>query len=183
MAKKDNKQNEEVIDENINTEETVTDTNADEQQVEAEAGSTNNEVQQIKDKYLRLFSDFENYKKRTAKETLELRRTASKEVMMAIIPVLDDFERARQNAAKDNTEETFSEGVQLVYDKLFKTLQSKGLEMMKTTGEVFDSELHEAITKIPAPTPEMKGKIIDTIEFGYTLNDQIIRYAKVVIGE
>jgi molecular chaperone GrpE len=182
MAKKDNKQNEELMDETINMEETATDNTA-EQQTEAEEANVNNEVQQIKDKYLRLFSDFENYKKRTAKETLDLRRTASKEVMMAIIPVLDDFERARQNAAKENTEETFSEGVQLVYDKLFKTLKSKGLDMMKSTGEVFDSELHEAITKIPAPTPDLKGKVIDTIEFGYTLNDQIIRYAKVVVGE
>jgi molecular chaperone GrpE len=114
---------------------------------------------------------------------LELRKTASKDVMMAIIPVLDDFERARINASKSDTAESFSEGVQLVYDKLFKTLKSKGLEIMKSTGEQFDAELHEAITKIPAPTPEMKGKIIDTIEFGYTLNDQIIRYAKVVVGE
>ena len=102
---------------------------------------------------------------------------------MAIIPVLDDFERARVNAAKSQTEENFSEGVQLVYDKLFKSLKAQGLEMMHSTGEVFDSEFHEAITKIPAPTSEMKGKIIDTIEFGYTLNNQIIRYAKVVVGE
>lgn len=181
MAKKDSKQNEEVMDENINVEDTATDTKSEEQQTSAD--TVNNEVQQIKDKYLRLFSDFENYRKRTAKETLEIRRTASKDVMMSIIPVLDDFERARQNAAKDNNDESFSEGVQLVYDKLFKALQAKGLEMMKSTGEVFDSELHEAITKIPAPTPDLKGKVIDTIEFGYTLNDQIIRYAKVVVGE
>jgi molecular chaperone GrpE len=179
MAKKN--KSEEVVEEQQEAvnEQTL---NTEEQVQEGEAGASD-ELAQMKDKYLRLFSDFDNYKKRTARETLELRKTASKDVMMAIIPVLDDFERARINASKSDTAESFSEGVQLVYDKLFKTLKSKGLEIMKSTGEQFDAELHEAITKIPAPTPEMKGKIIDTIEFGYTLNDQIIRYAKVVVGE
>ena len=183
MANKDNKTQEEVKDETMNTEDPQMDVQEEQSATDESAGNGSDEVQQMKDKYLRLFSDFENYKKRTARETLDIRKTASKEVMMAIIPVLDDFERARVNAAKSETEENFSEGVQLVYDKLFKSLKAQGLEMMHSTGEVFDSEFHEAITKIPAPTPEMKGKVIDTIEFGYTLNNQIIRYAKVVVGE
>lgn len=138
---------------------------------------------ELKDKYLRLFAEFENYKKRTFKEKLELMKTAAQDTMSALLPVLDDFDRAKKNADNESTEETFSEGVNLVYNKLYSVLKNKGLEVMESKGEVFDPELHEAITEIPAPNPELKGKIVDTIEKGYTLKDKIIRHAKVVIGK
>ncbi len=103
--------------------------------------------------------------------------------MSTILPVVDDFDRAKANAEKADTEETFSNGVELVYQKLKRALVSLGLKQMVSTGEAFDAELHEAFTEIPAPTPDMVGKVVDTIEPGYTLNDKLIRHAKVVVGE
>ena len=140
------------------------------------------ELAELKDKYLRLFAEFDNYKKRTVKEKLTLMKTASQDIMESILPVLDDFDRAKKSADDENNSEVFSEGVSMVYNKLNSLLKSKGLEQMNSTGETFDPELHEAITEIPAPTEDMKGKIIDTIEQGYYLNDKIIRYARVVVG-
>ena len=141
------------------------------------------EVAEMKDKYLRLFAEFDNYKKRTAKERLELIRTASEDVLSSLLPVLDDFQRAKKAADDEKSDEVFSEGVTLVYNKLHNILETKGLKQMEIENHAFDPELHEAITKIPAPSVEMKGKIIDVIEPGYLLHDKIIRYAKVVIGE
>lgn len=141
------------------------------------------ELAELKDKYLRLFAEFDNFKKRTVKEKLELMSTASQDIMAHLLPVLDDFDRAKQSADDENTQEVFSEGVSLVYEKLYSLLKSKGLESMKTTGEVFDPELHDAITEIPAPVEDMKGKIVDTVEKGYKLRDKIIRHAKVVVGK
>lgn len=138
---------------------------------------------ELKDKYLRLYAEFDNFKRRTVKEKLELMRTAAQDTMTALLPVLDDFDRAKKNAEDDSTTEVFTEGIQLVYQKLYSVLTQKGLEPMESTGEVFDPELHEALTEIPAPTEEMKGKIIDTIEKGYKLGDKIIRHAKVVTGK
>lgn len=138
---------------------------------------------ELKDKYLRLYAEFDNFKRRTVKEKLELMRTAAQDTMTALLPVLDDFDRARKNAEDDNTTEVFTEGIQLVYQKLYSVLTQKGLEPMESTGEVFDPELHEALTEIPAPSEDMKGKIIDTIEKGYKLGDKIIRHAKVVTGK
>jgi molecular chaperone GrpE len=141
------------------------------------------EIAELKDKYLRLFAEFDNYKKRTARERLDLIRHASEDIMVGLLPVLDDFDRAKKNADSEDSGESFSEGVQLVYHKLKQVLQQKGLKEMDTAETEFDPELHEAITKIPAPSEELKGKIIDHIEKGYYLNDKIIRHAKVVIGE
>lgn len=141
------------------------------------------ESDDLKDKYLRLFAEFDNYKKRTIRERLDLMKSASQDMMTAILPVLDDFDRAQKNAeAQEKTGDPVLEGLLLVHTKLYGILRQKGLEDMDPTGEDFDSELHEAITEIPAPTPEMKGKVIDTIEKGYRLNDKIIRHAKVVVG-
>ena len=122
-------------------------------------------------------------KKRNIRERMDLMKNASQDAFSALLPVIDDFDRAKNSADDEGSEEAFSEGVLLVYNKLNTILNSKGLKKMETTGEVFDPEMHEAITKIPAPSEEMKGKIIDTIESGYYLNDKIIRYAKVVVGE
>lgn len=138
---------------------------------------------ELKDKFLRLMAEFDNYKKRTLKEKIEFMKTASQDTLSALLPVLDDFDRAKKNAEDENSKEPFSEGVALVYAKLYNTLKQKSLEPMDTNGEAFDPELHEAITEIPAPTEEMKGKIIDTIEKGYILKDKIIRHAKVVVGK
>ncbi len=137
---------------------------------------------ELKDKYLRLFAEFDNYKKRTIKEKIELMRTAAQDTLTALLPVLDDFDRAKKIADDENTQEHFSEGVNLVYQKLYKVLKQVGLEPMDTEG-AFDPELHEAITEIPAPDESMKGKIVDTVEKGYLLKDKIIRHAKVVVGK
>ena len=109
--------------------------------------------------------------------------TAGRDTISVLLPVLDDFDRAKKNAEDENSTEPFSEGVMLVYDKLYKNLEQKGLKAMESTGEEFDPELHEAITEIPAPNEEMKGKVMDTVEKGYFLKDKIIRHAKVVVGK
>ncbi|MCB0645602.1 MAG: nucleotide exchange factor GrpE [Saprospiraceae bacterium] len=141
------------------------------------------QVEESKDKYLRLFAEFDNYRKRTMKEALDVRQTAAKDTIISLLPVLDDFERAKKLSDHENSTEVFSEGVSLVYQKLFSTLEAKGLKAMESNGEVFNPEFHEAITEIPAPNEDMKGKIIDTVERGYFLNGKIIRYAKVVVGK
>lgn len=140
------------------------------------------QVEELKDKYMRLYAEFENYKKRSIREKIDWMKTASQDTLTALLPVLDDFDRAKKYA-NDNVEAGFSEGVDLVYQKLYMTLKSKGLEPMESNGETFDPELHDAITEIPAPDSKLKGKVIDTIEKGYRLNDKIIRHAKVVVGK
>lgn len=145
--------------------------------------STDQELQELKDKYLRLMAEFDNYKKRTFREKLDTINQAARDTVLAILPVLDDFDRAKLMAEDDSTEEVFTDGVQLVYNKLHSVLKGKGLAVMESNGELFDSELHEAMTEIPAPSDDLKGRIVDTIEKGYTLNDKIIRHAKVVVGK
>jgi len=141
------------------------------------------EIEQEKDKYLRLFAEFENFKKRTAKERIELFKTANQEVISALIPVLDDFNRANQQMekAKGGIDQ---EGIQLIYNKFSEVLKTNGLKQTEEKiGDSFDAELHEAITQIPSPKKEDKGKIIDIVEVGYQLGDRIIRYPKVVVGQ
>ncbi len=135
-----------------------------------------------KDRYLRLFAEFENYKRRTGKERIELFKTASQDVMTALLPILDDFDRALKEIEK--TDDDHLKGIALISNKFKETLKQKGLEPIETEpGQVFNADHHEAVTQIPAPTDDMKGKIIDVIEKGYTLGDKIIRYPKVVIGQ
>ena len=141
------------------------------------------ELGELKDKYIRLLAEFENYKKRTVREKLDLMGTAAQDTIAALLPVLDDFDRAKAHAENENNDEPFSEGVALVYNKLYTILNQKGLTPMESTGAAFDPEFHEAITELPAPSEEMKGKIMDTVEKGYVLNEKIIRYAKVVVGK
>ena len=141
------------------------------------------ELTESKDKFLRLFAEFDNFKKRTAKERMDFRATAGMDTLQAFLPVMDDFDRAKKVAENEDNDEVFSEGVKLVYQKLKSVLTSKGIKVMESTGETFDPELHEAITEIPAPTEDMQGKIIDTIEQGYYLHDKIVRYARVVVGK
>lgn len=136
-----------------------------------------------KDKYLRLYAEFDNYKKRSLREKIDYMKTASSETVKALLPVLDDFDRAKASADDDASEEFWTEGILMIYNKINNTLKAQGLEAMESTGETFDPEFHAAVTEIPAPTEEMKGKIIDTIEKGYLLKDKIIRHAKVVVGK
>ncbi len=141
------------------------------------------EVADLKDKYLRLYSDFENYRKRTAKERLDLITTASEEVIKDMIPVVDDFERALKASENEIEGSKVREGNLLIFQKLVNTLGSKGLKPMEDLiGKPFDPETQEAITQIPAPSEDLKGKIVDVIEKGYVLGDKVVRYAKVVTG-
>jgi len=137
-----------------------------------------------KDKFMRLFAEFENYKKRTTKERIDLFTTASEEVIVSILPVLDDFERALMHIEDDKEAEELRKGVLLIYNKLIATLEKKGLAIIEVRqGDVFNADNHEAITQIPAPTDDLKGKIIDVIEKGYKLGEKVIRFPKVVIGQ
>jgi molecular chaperone GrpE len=137
-----------------------------------------------KDRYLRLFAEFENYKKRTSKERVELFKTANRDVLSALLPIVDDFDRGIAEISKTEEGSNLLQGMQLIYDKLTKTLDQKGLVAMEVNqGDIFDADRHEAVTQIPAPSPDLKGKIIDVIEKGYELGEKIIRYPKVVIGQ
>jgi len=136
----------------------------------------------LNDKYLRLFAEFDNFKRRTQKERVELLQTAGKDVIISMLPVLDDFDRANKATENATDINAIREGVQLVHSKLKGILVQKGLKEMESINTAFDTDLHEAITKIPAPTDDLKGKVIDELEKGYTLNDKVIRFAKVVVG-
>ncbi|MDB4709379.1 nucleotide exchange factor GrpE [Flavobacteriaceae bacterium] len=140
-------------------------------------------IQQEKDKYLRLFAEFENYKKRTSRERIELFKTASQELMTSLLPIMDDFDRGLSEIKKVKDKELLK-GMQLINDKFKNTLTQKGLtEIEVKEGDDFDAEIHEAITQIPAPSDKLKGKVIDAVEKGYKLGEKIIRYPKVVIGQ
>lgn len=137
---------------------------------------------ELNDKHLRLFSEFDNFRKRTYKERIELSKTASADVILQLLPILDDFERAFKSIAEGQSQDNMIEGINLIYNKFKSTLNAKGLEVIEAIGEDFDTDFHEAITKVTAPTKELKGKIIDEVERGYLLGGKVIRYAKVVVG-
>jgi molecular chaperone GrpE len=150
---------------------------------DGEVDKLKNDLQEQKDKYLRLFAEFDNYKRRTAKERIELIQTAGREVITSMLDVVDDCDRAEKQLQNTNDLDQIREGVQLVFNKLRATLQSKGLQPMESVKKDFDVEKHEAITEIPAPTEDLKGKVVDEVTKGYYLNDKIIRHAKVVVGK
>ncbi len=140
-------------------------------------------LQEEKDRYLRLFAEFENYKKRTTKERIELFKTANKEVIADLLPVLDDFERGIKELEKTATKDTIK-GIKIIQNKFNDILKQKGLSAIEIKqGDNFDTDYQEAITQIPAPSPELKGKVIDIVETGYELGGKVIRYAKVVVGQ
>lgn len=151
--------------------------------VDDELAKLQAEKQGLQDKYLRLLAEFENFKKRTLRERIELMDTAAKDTLTALLPVLDDFDRSHNLTEEQKNTPAFQEGIQLVYQKFYNIVKQKGLEPMESTGLPFDPDFHEALTEIPAPTEDMKGKVIDTIETGYTLKGKIIRHAKVVTGK
>jgi len=170
-----------VADQETSGEATLTDNNT--------TGETNSPDQgiegyaELNDKYLRLYSDFDNFRKRTLKEKVEISKYASAEVITKLLPVLDDFDRAiKALDAAAEAGQALKDGVVLIYNKFNGILLQQGLQPMRAIGESFDTDFHEAITNIPAPSPEQKGKIVDEIEKGYLLNGKVIRYAKVVVG-
>lgn len=149
---------------------------------ESEQERLREELAKEKDKFLRLFAEFENFKKRTSKERMELFKTAGQDVMSALLPVLDDFDRAMNELSKSKDKQMLK-GVELINNKLKETLKGKGLELIEVgPGDVFDAEVHDAITQIPAPDKKLKGKIVDVVEKGFKLGDRIIRHPKVVVG-
>ncbi|MFD2202391.1 nucleotide exchange factor GrpE [Shivajiella indica] len=174
--------NQEEIMSNTKVEESKTETTSESPELSKEE-KLSQEVDELKDKYLRLYSEFENYRRRTSKERIELIRTASEELMKEILPVIDDFERAFKASEKEEDGAKVREGNQLVFHKLVKVLENKGVKVMENLiGKPFDADTQEAITQIPAPTEDLKGKVIDVVENGYTLGDKVIRFAKVVTG-
>lgn len=158
---------------------------------QAEQSSVNNakletltkEHNELKDKYLRLRAEFDNFRKRTLKEKLDDRKLAKKDIMTELLPILDDFDRANKVAVDAKTVESISEGMRLVHQKFINTLTLQGLQAIESNEVVFDPEIHEAIAEIPAPTEKLKGKVVDTVEKGYMLNGIIIRHPKVVVGK
>lgn len=178
----------EDFDEVVNEEQTaaVPENEADEAENKQEEMTVEDELRQDlakeKDKFLRLFAEFENFKRRTSKERMELFKTAGQEIMVAMLPVMDDFDRALKELAKSDDKEMFK-GIELIRVKFRETLKSKGLEEVGTKqGDTFDAEVHDAITQIPAPNKKLKGKIVDVVEKGFKLGDRIIRHPKVVVG-
>lgn len=141
------------------------------------------EIEEQKEKFIRLYADFDNFKRRNAKERVELIQTAGKEVIQSMLEVLDDCERAEKQMNQSEDLKQIKEGIGLVFNKFRNILQSRGLKEMKSIGEAFNPDFHEAITEIPVPDENMKGKIVDEVEKGYTLNDKIIRFSKVVVGK
>lgn len=181
--------NEEIENKDLeNKEEMVDETQAAEQAPTTETASESSEVAKLKeeiaaskDKYLRLYSEFENFRRRTAKEKLEMVQSANEQLIKALLPVLDDFDRAEKSFAEKNDND--SEGFKLIQSKFKKVLELNGIKIMDVkSGSAFDTDLHEAITQIPAPDPSLKGKVVDVVEKGYLLGDKVVRFAKVVVG-
>lgn len=150
---------------------------------ESEMEKLKAELAEQKDKYIRLFAEFDNFKRRTAKERIDLMQTAGKDVIVSLLDVLDDCDRAEKQMQQTEEVTLVKEGIALVFHKLRTNLQSKGLKVMESVAAEFDADKHEAITEIPAPTPDLQGKVVDEVQKGYYLNDKIIRFAKVVVGK
>lgn len=139
--------------------------------------------EELKDKYIRLVAEFDNYKRRTSKQIIEIRETATEGLMTSLLEIVDDYDRAKDNLEKAEDVAALKEGVYLIFNKLIKTFEAKGLVEMDAKEKAFDADFHEAIAEIPAPTPELEGMVIDVVQKGYLLNDKIIRHAKVVVGK
>jgi len=151
--------------------------------VEEQLEKAENEIIDLKDKHIRLQAEFDNYRKRTLKERMELLKTASESLLISILPVIDDFDRAVQSIDLAGEDGHLKDGIKLIYSKFQDFLKQNGVKEIEAKEKEFDTDLHEAITKIPAPTEELKGKIVDVVQKGYYLNDKVIRFSKVVIGE
>lgn len=183
-----NSENETI--ENLNEEQTLDETQQNEEVVVEEVVEERSELEIAKDeaatatdKYLRLYSEFDNFRKRSAKEKIDLIKSASQDVIKNMLPIVDDFQRAMASNAEINDAESIKQGFELIYNKLYNSLEAKGLKRIEAQGEVFNADIHEAITNIPASSEDMKGKIMDVVEEGYYLGEKIIRFPKVVIGQ
>jgi molecular chaperone GrpE len=188
MLKKKKKENAEetgVLSEEINDSLPGDEQEADQQAAENATSAVDmlkEELQLANDKYLRLYAEFDNFRRRTIKEREDARKTEGKDVIVSLLPVLDDFDRALRSMQNATDLAPVKEGVELIQQKLKNTLTQKGLKEMESIGKPFDPELHEAITNIPAPNEESKGKVLDEMEKGYFLNDKVARFAKVIVG-
>jgi molecular chaperone GrpE len=166
-----------------NDEENLQPENENSDTVENETEKLRAELSEQKDKYIRLFAEFDNYKRRTSKEAMELRSTAGKEIIISMLDILDDMDRAEKQLKESNVDPSISDGVILVFDKFRKTLQSKGLKQIETLHSDFDVEKDEAVSEIEVPDKKLKGKVVAEVQKGYMLNDKLIRFAKVVVGK
>ncbi len=165
-------------DQTVDTQETSEETSET-----SEVEKLKKEVQSLQEKYLRQAAEFDNFRKRTAREKVELHQTAGKDVIISLLTVVDDMDRAEKQMEGSQDVDLIKQGIHLIFQKCRNILQAKGLKQMQTIGEDFNPDLHEAITEIPAPSPELKGKVVDELEKGYYLNDKILRFAKVVVGK
>lgn len=172
--------NEESVDNSVECEET---TETTEEPVIDELALLKDKLTDANDKYLRLSAEYDNYRKRTLKEKMELMKTAGESIILSLLPVIDDFDRAMAHMDEAKDVEAVLEGMKLIHNKFKDFLSQKGVQEIEAKEKEFDTDLHEAVTKIPAPTEEMKGKVIDCIEKGYTLQEKVIRFSKVVVGE
>lgn len=183
----ENESNEELNEENV-AEETTQHEEVANEEAQAEPEKSELELAQeaaaaANDKYLRLYSEFDNFRKRTAKEKLDIIKSASEDVIKNMLPIVDDFQRAMTHNTEVKDPESLRQGFELIYNKLLKSLEAKGLSPIEAQGEVFNADIHEAITNIPAPSEDMKGKVVDVVEKGYYLGEKIIRFPKVVVGQ
>lgn len=174
-----NTQNESGVESNDNNE----NSEQEEDSLEAQLAKAQNEIAELKDKNLRQIAEFDNYRKRVLKEKADLILNGGEKILTNILPIIDDLERAQQGMAQMTDVDAVKEGVNLIIDKFMKFMKNQGVEPIETEGKDFDVNYHEAITMIPAPSDDMKGKVIDCVNKGYTLNEKVIRYAKVVVGE
>lgn len=186
-----NNQSEEEVAELTNNQEELTENKKDSKKekahkkpkIEDQLAKTEAEILELKDKHVRLQAEFDNYRKRTLKERMELLKTASEGLLVSILPVIDDFDRAMQTLDLTQEESHVKDGVKLIYNKFQEFLKQNGVKEIDAKEKDFDTDLHEAITKIPAPAENLKGKVVDVVQKGYSLNDKVIRFSKVVIGE
>lgn len=180
-----NKENNIEENEIINNEEVINEESTQENNAEqpSELDEANAKIAELNDKYLRQIAEFDNYRKRTMKEKAELIKNGGERVMESILPILDDFERALANMSKDQNAKEILTGIELIYSKFTGVLKQNGLQKIETEGADFNTDYHEAIALVPAPAPELKGKVLDCVQTGYMLNDKVIRHAKVAVGE
>ena len=191
MSEKDKEILEDAVNENIGTENENVQENTEQENVELSAeeklqkelDEANEKIVTLEDKFLRQVAEFDNYRKRTIKEKAELVKNGGERVMEAILPVLDDFERALSNLSKDENAAEILTGVELIYNKFVSILKQNGLQKIETEGAEFNTDFHEAIALVPTQDESLKGKVLDCVQAGYTLNDKVIRHAKVAVGE
>lgn len=181
-AIKDEKTNEQPANEQETAEEQQAEL-SEEEKLQKELDEANLKISDLNDKYLRQIAEFDNYRKRTIKEKAELIKNGGERTIESILPVLDDFERALANMTKDESAKEILTGIELIYNKFLSALKQNGLQKIETEGKEFDTDYHEAIAMVPAPSEELKGKVLDCVQTGYILNDKVIRHAKVAVGE